>query len=580
MAITLRLRTKDGTERVQVEPEIALPALLDIIAEQLKLDRQEISVTRDGPGREHLPHAGPLGAKHGDMLFLHYHAEREAIARYEEKDQFKRLATEGELRKQGVKEWTLTSFLDYRSQREYKLVNLPDPRCLYVSVDPNASNNFLANMQAVNFACQRVGLLYGRFTADGGVQVDAIYEPAQECTDASIQLSEDPFASRAHVLAGHLGLELVGWIFAHPPRANAFAINEVILGARLQQRALEAARAAAKPAEGSAAAAGAAGTEKGAGDAPAELPAQRFVTLKARLVMEGEAIEGVATVEAYQMSDQCLALVQADAFKQSATDARCAKTVKSDCFFVIEQKESRKATAEHFVARVHDMSRPYTSPLRTSFPGAPRAARARGGSPRDDCALCACGCVMAPFALAAAAPATLAPIARAAASRLTLVASPSPSSPARRALRHSGESPDAAADTAVPARVPAAPARRALRARARRLAPAHLRLKYARHEHRHAHPLPGCRGRRQLAARGLPDDAQRLCRDRMIWAERGAPDDGKRETCRVGCKRACGRVDCWQAMVAAQADSQTLTLGRINDDRRAGQRRRLRLCQI
>ncbi|KAG8469933.1 hypothetical protein KFE25_006388 [Diacronema lutheri] len=367
MAITLRLRTKDGTERVTVDPQISLPALLDLVAEQLKLDRQEISVTRDGPGRDHLPHAGSLGVRHGDMLFLHYHAEREAVARYEEKDPFKRLVSEGELRKLGVKEWTLTTFLDYRSQREYKLGKLPDPRCLYVSVDAGASNSFLGNMQSVNFACQRIGLLYGRFTDDGGVQVDAIVEPAQECTDTTIALAEDPFASKAHAVAGHLGLQLVGCIFAHPPRAYAFAINEVILAARLHQRALDAAREAAADAQPAAAAGGAAAAPA-EGDAPAELPAQRFVTLKARLVMEGEAIEGVATVEAYQVSEQCLALVQADAFKQSATDARCAKTAKSDCFFVIEQKESRKATAEHFVTRVHDMSRPYASPLRTAFP--------------------------------------------------------------------------------------------------------------------------------------------------------------------------------------------------------------------
>lgn len=366
MAITLRLRTKDGTERVTVDPQVALPALLDLVAEQLRLDRQEISITRDGPGRDHLPRAGALGVQHGDMLFLHYHAERDAVARYEEKDPFKRLATDGELRKQGVKEWTLTSFLDYRSQREYKLVNLPDPHCLYVSVDPGASNSFLANMQSVDFACQRAGLLYGRFTSDGGVQVDAIYEPLQDCTDSAIALKEDPLATRAHALAGHLGLQLVGWIFAHPPRAYAFTINEVILAAQLQQRALDAAQQAAAP--------GAAAAEKGAGEAPEVLPAQRFVTLKARLVMEGEAIEGVATVEAYQMSEQCLALVRADAFKQSGTDPRCAKTAKSDCFFLIEQKESRKATAEHFVSRVHDLSRPYSSPLRTGFPGAQRAA--------------------------------------------------------------------------------------------------------------------------------------------------------------------------------------------------------------
>ncbi|KAJ1616476.1 hypothetical protein T492DRAFT_895430 [Pavlovales sp. CCMP2436] len=39
---------------------------------------------------------------------------------------------------------------------------------------------------------------------------------------------------------------------------------------------------------------------------------------------------------------------------------------------MIEAKESRKATAEHFFTRTHDMSRPYASPLRTGFPVANR----------------------------------------------------------------------------------------------------------------------------------------------------------------------------------------------------------------
>ncbi|KAJ1616477.1 hypothetical protein T492DRAFT_895431 [Pavlovales sp. CCMP2436] len=289
MAITLRLRTKDGTERMSVDPQIGLPALLDLVAEQLSLSRQEISVTRDGPGREHLPHSGTLGVAHGDMLYLHYHAERESVAKYVEKDVFKRNATEGELRKQGVKEWTLTSFLDYRSEREFKLGKVPDPHCLYVSVDAGASISFLAHMQSVNFACLRVAMAYGRFTEDGGVQVDAFYEPAQDCTDEKIELTEDPFESRAHKVAGLIGMQLVGWIFGHPPRAYAFGINELMLAAQLHARALEAAQAnadAAMPAR----VPGAAAADK-EGEAP-PLPAKRFVTLKARLVMEGEAIEG------------------------------------------------------------------------------------------------------------------------------------------------------------------------------------------------------------------------------------------------------------------------------------------------
>lgn len=479
--IILRLRTKDGTERVTVDPAVTTSGLLDQVAQQFSLDRAEISISRDGPGRDMLPATGPVGAKHGDMLYLHYNAEREQIARYEEVDTFRKLAKDGELRKQGTMEWTLTSYLDYRADREFKLGKVPDPHCLFVSVDANASNNFLGNMQSIGFACQRAGFLYGRFTDDGGVQVDAIYEPEQECTDTSINIREHPLECRAHKIAGHLGLRFVGWIFAHPPRAHTFTINEITTAAQLHAHALDADEA-----------------EEG------EKLARRFVTLKARLVVEGEAIEGVATVEAYQMTDQCVDLVRKGAFKQSQTDVRCAKTTSADCVFVIEQKESRKATAEHFVSRVHDMSRPYASPLRTGFPGARARARvhvwpARRRRPARaadaDCWACA-------------------------------------HAPSRRARMRSGKPPHAAADAAVVARAPAAPARRAVPPHCVRLPPARLHRQRARHEHRHARAVPRDCGRGLQPARGLPHDAQRLRRDRVTsLTPEAAVDGGRPVTC-------------------------------------------------
>jgi len=45
---------------------------------------------------------------------------------------------------------------------------------------------------------------------------------------------------------------------------------------------------------------------------------------------------------------------------QSKTDPRVAKT-RADCTFVVEKKEQRKATVEHFVSRVFDIARPFQS---------------------------------------------------------------------------------------------------------------------------------------------------------------------------------------------------------------------------
>ena len=131
----------------------------------------------------------------------------------------------------------------------------------------------------------------------------------------------------------------------HPARDYVFSVNELLLAAKYHAAAVEAA-----PEEG-----------------------MRFILMKARPVLESETdIEGVATVEAYQVSDQCVELAMREACSESKTDPRVAKTAK-DCCFLVEKKEQRKATVEHFVARVFDVGRvldgggPFASFLSSGF---------------------------------------------------------------------------------------------------------------------------------------------------------------------------------------------------------------------
>lgn len=96
----------------------------------------------------------------------------------------------------------------------------------------------------------RVGYLYGTFNeAEKSTNIDFIYEPAQECTDISFQLLDDPlmvslgckympslraelshlialfqFQERVEKLAKLLGKRRVGWIFAHPPREKGYLL--------------------------------------------------------------------------------------------------------------------------------------------------------------------------------------------------------------------------------------------------------------------------------------------------------------------------------------------------------------------
>jgi len=199
-------------------------------------------------------------------------------------------------------------------------------------------------MMLSGFRCKRVGYLYGRWIKDdgkgAGVQVDAIYEPAQDSTADDIKLLDDAEGeAKLAKVSAMLGLVRVGVVIAHPARDYSFTVDEVILASKLHAAALE------LDAEG----------------------AKHFLTMKARPVLDTEeGIEGVATVEAYQMTDQTIGLVGADAFSQSKTDPRVAKAAK-DCVFLVEKKEQRKATMEHFIARVFDIADPFESTLSTGF---------------------------------------------------------------------------------------------------------------------------------------------------------------------------------------------------------------------
>eukprot|EP00308_Calcidiscus_leptoporus_P012219 CAMPEP_0119354118 /NCGR_PEP_ID=MMETSP1334-20130426/3174_1 /TAXON_ID=127549 /ORGANISM="Calcidiscus leptoporus, Strain RCC1130" /LENGTH=438 /DNA_ID=CAMNT_0007367587 /DNA_START=64 /DNA_END=1380 /DNA_ORIENTATION=- len=354
----LRIRTKDGTERLTVEDSASLGKVrmqiessFGVPLQQQQLSRSEpagINV-RKGAAFTQADDSTPitvLGMSSGYIVFLDYEMNREnqATSQAYAKDPFVSLVKDGELRRQGTNQWTLTNFLDYRSTKEFQLGKPPEPHCHYVQVDPAASQAFINFMIVCGFGSKRLGVLYGKWTEDdegkAGVQVHAVYEPKQESTSDDIVLLDNEAADhKVAALATMLGLHCVGVIIAHPARQYAFSVNEIKLAARYHSQALEA------------------DADKG----------KLFVTMKARPVLEDEKdIEGIATMEAYQLTDQAVELCSRDAFYESKTDPRVAKTA-ADCCFIIDKKEQRKATMEPFVARVFDIARPFASFLGSGF---------------------------------------------------------------------------------------------------------------------------------------------------------------------------------------------------------------------
>lgn len=63
----------------------------------------------------------------------------------------------------------------------------PEPHCKYVRIDQRASQTLINYCLMTNFACKRVGFLYGQWVSDdsgNGVEVHSIYEVPRHASDA------------------------------------------------------------------------------------------------------------------------------------------------------------------------------------------------------------------------------------------------------------------------------------------------------------------------------------------------------------------------------------------------------------
>ena len=66
-----------------------------------------------------------------------------------------------------------------------------------------------------------------------------VYEPPQETSAISFELLDDPKADHVEGLASMLGLQKVGWLFAHPAREAGFHFSgpEIMFAAEQQLEA-------------------------------------------------------------------------------------------------------------------------------------------------------------------------------------------------------------------------------------------------------------------------------------------------------------------------------------------------------
>lgn len=361
--ITVRMRTADGIKRATVPADSTLMALQKAVAKEHKMPvaRQKISKDKRRFGEEDADKSlSDLGIEHGAMLQLDLEpaaGDQKAAAAPPPPTS----ASGGGRRKRRGQ--TMADFEAERSEFEVVLETPGPATTQYLSVEPDAGKAFADFVLDNEFEERRIALLFGRWVdeeASGGkrgVLVDVLYEPPQECSEDTMAIEGTKEArsevERATQLAKDLGLSLVGFAYAHPPRHHTLEAAELVHIVEQQSSA-----AKADP-----------------------LAKELFVGVRFRAVYEGEPIDGDVTAEAYQPTTQAAELVGKSVLidgppTEEGELGQLALTPSSKLEFKIGPELVKTADGSYFVSRVHDMAKPYVPPdfgsFRHSFPIANR----------------------------------------------------------------------------------------------------------------------------------------------------------------------------------------------------------------
>jgi len=362
----IRLQTKDGTKRLEVDDKCSLLDLRTKIEQEFKIPVTQQQLSARGPPKAELKSADngktitALGFQHGELLLLSYtgHIEdqtapvKTAIVggnvttvadkpTLPEDDALKSL---GEIKRH----WKMEEFMARNAMLEFQIQNQKQAHTAKVSIPSAAGDNFTRFLQSGQFLQKRFAHLYG-FVNDDMVEVEVIYEPPQETTVEEYTLLEDPNKAQLDQLVEHLGLQRVGCIITHFPRSapadwpddkawvDMPCASELVDVARLQCDVRQ--------------------TDQSA--------AQKFVFLSV-----SQRPDGNASWEAYQVSDQLGELVENGAVAVVQDSAKNVK-VKDGRKFLVENKPTDEAPVEFFFNSVAVAQ--HEGVFRSSFPASNRA---------------------------------------------------------------------------------------------------------------------------------------------------------------------------------------------------------------
>jgi nuclear protein localization family protein 4 len=321
-AMLLRIRSRDGLERIAIDPSASLAQLQDAIASSLAVpvpsqiislnrslllakDRSAASSFRDLEDKS--APLSSLGLSNGSVLFLFYEGERSVPG--------------PAVTPSGLFGKKMT--IDDLIARQMRIERQENPHCSSVSFDRDAASAFQQYVnETLAFAIKRGGIMYGSVDERNDVSVEFIYEPPQQGAEDSLVLLRDPQEEKqVEAIAMGLGMRKVGFIFIQTLGQNKR--DYTLSGAEIRQAA----------------------------ELHAESGFDAWVTAVVKL--EVSADDGSADVhfEAFQLSDQCIKLWKDGWFAADVADldpklSRMSKDV------VVLGKDTREVDNDFFLVLV------------------------------------------------------------------------------------------------------------------------------------------------------------------------------------------------------------------------------------
>uniref|UniRef100_A0A1J3CXM3 NPL4-like protein 2 n=2 Tax=Noccaea caerulescens TaxID=107243 RepID=A0A1J3CXM3_NOCCA len=342
----LRIRSRDGLERVSVDgAHITVSQLKTLIQDQLQIPihNQTLSTNRnlllaktpaDFIGFSDMTdpnlRISSLNLGHGSMVYLAYEGERTIRGG-------PAVTPAGSFgRKMTVEDLIARQMRVGRQEKSH---------CDSVSFDRDCANAFQHYVnESLAFAVKRGGFMYGTVTEEGQVEVDFIYEPPQQGTEANLILMRDAEEEkRVDAIAMGLGMRRVGFIFSQTVMQDktgyTLSNTEVLQAAELH----------------------------------AESELQEWVTAVVKLEVNED---GGADVhfEAFQMSDMCIRLFKEGWFETEIGPDDDPKLSKMNKEVVVGVKDVKEVDNDFFLVVVKILD--HQGPLSSTFPIENRSIRA------------------------------------------------------------------------------------------------------------------------------------------------------------------------------------------------------------